>query len=164
MKKIDYKNSAKDARNGYRINLREIILCKQIFDKISPLLPKGWEGYIDGTCFNLHITNGSIWQIPKKGRAGGFQEFKLVCKLVESAIGKKIRDRSGEVDDDKKVDRLKASIYHRKRGLVIGIDIVHRNPEQLPDCEITFKRRWTKEAILSSECLGMKPESDLLSP
>jgi len=79
---MNYLEAKKRAKERYELFLKRIELCKEVSDKITAALPEGWNIDINDVGFNLSIWKGSIRS--KKEVDSG--EFKLVCKLIESAF------------------------------------------------------------------------------
>jgi len=147
---MNYEEVKISAKRRYEQALKEIELCKEIADKITPSLPDGWDCRIDETIFNLYITKGL--HSLASADAG---EFKLVCKLVESATGVKLKKRAEAVYSENRLYSLGADKYVTRNGVCTGVNVTLYHPENMPDCKIEWKRRWTKEAIISDECLGI---------
>jgi len=144
---MNYEKVKIVALERYKKALKEIELCKEIAEKIEPSLPDGWKCEIDDVVWNLEIT--------KYGADSG--EFKLVCKLVEGAIGEKLKRSARVLRGGTKPHILRAEKYlHQiKEDIYVGVEVKLYNPENMPDCKIEWKRRWIKEAVVSDECLGI---------
>ena len=140
----------RSAKSKYVRSLRTIISCKNIASKIESSLPKGWEI----NC-NLLFDQFEVSKYGIEEEKSDAHEFKLVCKLLESFLGEEIKDRHGTALDNKVVTSLSASGYFKVDRRYMSISIHMMNPENMPDCEITFKRTWKKEAVLSDACLGI---------
>ena len=147
---MNYEEAKISAKKRHERALKEIELCKEIADRVTPSLPDGWECRIDDVIFNLDITKG--WYDQAGADAG---EFKLVCKLVENATGEKFK-KSAEANYGKnKLYFLKADKYVTRNGICTGVNVILYHPDNMPDCKIEWKRRWRKEAVISDECLGI---------
>ena len=150
---MDTKKYQRRAKAAYVRSLRHIATCKNLAKKVEPLLPKGWKFSVDTT---FHIIRIEKFDLEEKGTDS--HEFKLVCKLLEKALGEKLENRHGTATKKEIVTSLQASGCYRMDRRYVSVYICLMNPENMPDCEITWKRKWTKEAILSDACLGLNPE------
>ncbi len=147
---MDTKAYQRVAKSKYIRALRTIVSGKILANKIEPSLPKGWDVNV-----NLLLNNLEIYKCePVEGKTDS-HEFKFVCKIVEAAFGEKIVDRYGIALGDKTVTSLHASGYFKVDRRYMGVEICLMNPENMPDCEVTFKRTWKKEAVVSDNCLGL---------
>lgn len=147
---MNYEEAKKKAKERYESALREIELCMKVFDKVQPNLPAGWECKINTIVFKLEIHKGYRWA----GERNDAGEFKLVCKLIESIIGKKL-ERKAQVKNDGEIFMLDAEAYFSDSTTTTGISVTLYDPTNMPNCDIKWKRSWKKEAIISDECLGL---------
>ena len=135
------------AKRNYDEKILTIEATEELIVRIRPALPKGWEA-----CHRYYgdmlITKSGEGKTPA-------QEFKLVCKIVESAIGGKGTDleKNAQVTDGE-ITALTATCFS-KGEVWVGIEIQLISPDHIENCEITYKRKWTKVAIVSDKCLGL---------
>jgi len=148
---MNYEEARKRAKERYDLFLERIELCKEVSDKITTALPEGWNIDINDIGFHLSIWKGSIRS--KKEVDSG--EFKLVCKLIESAFPNLKLERFAYVNDDGKLIFLKAYDYLRKESGFIEIEVIIYNPKLMPNCEIRWTTEVVKRAVVSDECLGI---------
>jgi len=148
---MNYEEAKKRAKERYDLFLERIELCKEVSDKIITALPEGWNVDINDVGFHLSIWKGSIRD--KKEVDSG--EFKLVCKLIESAFPNLKLERFAYVNDDGKLIFLKAYDYLREESRFIEIEVIIYNPKFMPNCKIEWKTETIKRAIVSDECLGI---------
>lgn len=145
-----YKRSAK---SKYIKSLRTIVTCRNIANKIESSLPKGWKI----NC-NLLFDQFEVSKYGSEEEGADAHEFKLVCKLLESVLGEKIKNRYGTALSNKVVTSLSACGYFEVNRRHLSVHVCMMNPENMPDCEVTFKRTWKKEAVISDACLGINGE------
>jgi len=148
---MNYEEAKIKAKERYAESLKEIEFCKEIADKILPSLPDGWDCKIDDVIFSLDVKGGQS-RNEKSTDAG---EFKLVCKLVENAIGKKLERSAKANQNENSLFYLKADKYISKNDVHIGVNVTLYYPGNMPNCKIEWKRKWRKEAVISDECLGI---------
>lgn len=155
---MDKQKAIGRVKRDYDRAVKEIEIADKIAKKIDPLLPKGWTSEIDSIVNNLIFQCGSFCSEDSHQAT----EFKLVCKLVEKAIGEKIVDREGQADKRDGKDNLyilQGSVYHYSNvngdKICLGINIILYNPKH--QCEIEWKKETKVVAKISDNCLGLSP-------
>ncbi|MHA1370520.1 MAG: hypothetical protein ACTSRA_12510 [Promethearchaeota archaeon] len=148
---MNYAEAKKRAKERYDMYLKRIELCKKIADKIECALPMGWNIDINDVGFNLSIWKGSVRD--KKGVDSG--EFKLVCKLIETAFPSLKLERFAYVNDDGKLIFLKAYDFLREESRFVEIEAIAYNPTLMPNCKVEWKTETVRRAVVSDECLGI---------
>jgi len=148
---MNYLEAKKKAKERYELFLKRIELCKEVSDKIAVALPEGWNIDINDVGFNLSIWKGSVRS--KKEVDSG--EFKLVCKLIESAFPNLKLERFAYVNDEGKLIFLKAYDFLREESRFIEIEVIIYNPKLMPNCKIEWKTETVRRAVVSDECLGI---------
>lgn len=131
-----------NAKELYEINLKQIEVASKICDKVDPLLPKDWKSDYDIRCRCLSFER------PKEGHAS---EFRMVCGLVDKAMGIKLHR---DVGGSKHYHYLYA---HSVKWLEKMLECIHVRVElgRPQGCEVTFKRSWSAIPIVDEKCLGI---------
>jgi len=148
---MNYAEAKKRAKERYDLFLERIELCKEVSDKIAAALPGGWNIDINDVGFHLSIWKGDVRN--KKEVDSG--EFKLVCKLIESAFPNLKLERFAHVNDEGKLIFLKAYDFLREESGFIEIEVIIYNPKLMPNCKIEWKTETVRRAVVSDECLGI---------
>ena len=148
---MNYEESLKNAKKDYEQNLRKIEFNKRIAEKIEPALPEGWNCYLDCIVFSLIFEKG----FDSYDERYDPNEFKLVCKLVESAIGEKLTKRAQVKKTTNQIYLLEAQCYYSENEAGSSIFVYLYDPQNPPDCKITWKWTREKKAIVSDSCLGI---------
>ena len=148
------ENAVKAAKKNYRESIKDIVLCRMVTERLKGLLPEGWIVSINTAVFRLELTKG--YRMDETDAI----EFKTVVKIIESITGGKLTVKANVSDDKKEIYLLRAEgyvdLFPKRRGRLIGIEVTLWNPKKSPDCEITFKRKWTTIPVISENCLGIK--------
>ncbi|GAH47612.1 unnamed protein product [marine sediment metagenome] len=142
---MDKEKVIKEAREKYDEALQRIKLADKICKKIEPHLPKGWK-----THEGLLVNWGQI--IFGKEEKANALEFRVVCDMVEKALGKTLMRW---VRGDKSRQNLIGYTLIRSEDGEVSIDVHVElgNPE---GCEVTFKRTWETKAVVDDACLGIR--------
>ena len=147
---LSLKEAILEESERHETKLSRIASAETLIQAIKPVLPDKWE--IGHPNFpDVAIQNNREEEISA-------QQFKLVCKLVESAYGKKQAikvSRSATVDKDNTISYLVGQAHGKVDKHYISTTIYHFNPAHTEDCEITWKRKWSKVATVSDKCLGL---------
>lgn len=139
----------KRAKRTYVKTLRNIVIYKNFSKKIESLLPEHWRVRYNQTFEEISVVRYADTDDPADS-----SEFKLVCKVVETIVGDKLcRDASASKEGT--ITSLYASGYFKIHKKYMSISVCLTNPKNMPDCEITWKRTWKKEAVVSDACLGI---------
>jgi len=147
----NYHKAKRWAKLEYEERLRTIRIANDIARKAEPLLPNGWECYIPSGVFWLEFRKGD-WKDQEKFDPG---EFKLVCKIVENIIGKKLVRSASVREETGEIDRLYASNHYHENGVVLWINVNLFGPKFTQSCEITWEEEIHRVAKVSDHCLGL---------
>ena len=149
---MDYEQALKSAKEIYEAKLEKLKLCNGLAKKIKSALPDGWEFDFGSYAHDLDICKGSYSSPDTKTDIG---EFKLVCKIVEKILNKKL-EKTANVGDDDEVNIIWGEQYYQsKQGTYIRICVTIRYPGNMPDCKIEWREKVIREAVISDECLGL---------
>jgi len=114
--------------------------------KIDPLLPEGWHSKYESNLGQLEFF--------KREKANAV-EFRVVCDLVEKATGCKLHRGIG---NSGYLWGWDWSCFDDNRHLDIRVEL------GMPEgCKITYKRKWTKEAVVDEACLGIRKPAEMKS-
>lgn len=140
---MNYEKAKRMAKRRYRERLVTIGMAKKIADKVTPLLPQGWECKLDNIGFWL--------EFEKWGSPVDAMEFRVVCDLIERAIGQKLQRKAmGERS-------LRAEISlmpNPHRYLYIQVYLGNTK-----GCKIIKKKEMRITYVADPKCLGLTGEA-----
>jgi hypothetical protein len=134
------------AKRKYDQTIIQIEKAIELINKIEPLLPKNWIAlFIPENAYPIVFQN--------IGEKQSELEFKLVCRLVEDLVGRKLL-REAYATKGSGLYLLEGCISHYIGDIDLSMKVEMRHPNHT--CEITYREETIIKAEVSSECLGLQ--------
>jgi len=142
---MDKTKALEEAKEIYEVNLTKIAEAERICEKVDSLLPKGWHSEFSAKSGQLEFN--------KKEKAHAI-EFRVVCGLVEKAIGGGLHRGVGSLGST----YLYGWAWHWFGDGRVSLDV--RVELSKPEgCKIKYKRTWEKKPVVDDACLGIQKET-----
>ena len=137
------------AKEDYQYLIRGIEVTEKFYNKLKPMIPKGWEFEVrpDAQSFYLNLSRKA-----PDGEKNPINEFKLLCKIVGQATGWVPQKGYRINEKTNQFDLIEAYTSFRIEDIWFFINVKIFNPNH--SCDVTWKRKWSKVAVVDDACLG----------
>jgi|GEM_PF-3765429 len=142
---MDMAKALEEAKKLHKNLLVKIVEAERICEKVDPLLPKGWHSEFSAKSGQLEFN--------KKEKAHAI-EFRVVCGLVEKAIGGGLHRGVGNLGNT----YLYGWAWHWFGDGRVALDVrVELNKPE--GCKVTYETVSEKKPVVDEACLGIRKEA-----
>jgi len=142
------------AKKDYEKTIEHIEVAVVFLKPIEEMLPEGWVMTVDPhRIYSIQVRRGR-WDSDEKIP---IDEFRLVCKLFETAVGNKSIREAHANPGSGEIESIEARCYAHLDSLTLNCQIKIYNPDH--KCEIKWATRTYQQAVVDDACLGLHPEA-----